>query len=138
MSKTAVVLSSKNHWNVVGPIIRPYMHTTDVQHMRDFTQHGKNTTLHHCLSVVMLSYAIVNRFHISVNMSTLLIGALLHDFFLYDWHDSDSPKWHGFAHPKIAAKNALEEFQVNEDIEHVIKTHMFPLTINLRLMLVVG
>lgn len=123
-------INHNNPWTVICPIIRPYMHSKDVQHMRDFSQHGKNTTLHHCLNVVMLSYIITSKFNISVNMNTLLIGALLHDFFLYDWHDINSPKWHGFAHPKIATQNAINIYHVNYDIQHVIKTHMFPLTIN--------
>jgi uncharacterized protein len=61
-------------------------------------------------------------------------GAILHDFFLYDWRDHDEPdlhrkKFHGVEHPLIALANAKKHFSVNEIEEDIIKKHMWPLTI---------
>lgn len=55
-------------------------------------------------------------------------GALLHDFFLYDWRTHDE-NWHGLKHPKIALDNSLKEFNLNEIEKDIIIKHMWPLTV---------
>lgn len=68
--------------------------------------------------------------HIRVNYENLILGALLHDFYLYDWHNHvDEGVLHGFAHPHIACKNAAMRFHVNAEVQHIITTHMWPLTL---------
>ena len=48
-------------------------------------------------------------------MRSLVRGALLHDYFLYDWHIPDeSHKWHGVTHAGDALKNARRDFELNE------------------------
>ncbi len=61
----------------------------------------------------------------------LIQGAILHDFYLYDWHNGRKrPEGlHGFNHPKIAVKNAKKYFNINKQVENIIASHMFPLTI---------
>ena len=55
-------------------------------------------------------------------------GALLHDFFMYDWHDPGNLRlMHGFTHAKEALQNAQKEFELNDIERDVIKKHMFPL-----------
>ena len=55
-------------------------------------------------------------------------GALLHDYFLYDWHNKEqSPGLHGFKHPYIALKNAEEDYDLNDIEKNIILRHMFPL-----------
>ena len=59
----------------------------------------------------------------------LLRGALLHDYFLYDWHDPDpSHRLHGFHHPARALGNALQDFSLDPVEQNIILRHMFPLT----------
>ena len=53
-------------------------------------------------------------------------GALLHDYFLYDWHDKDHPKRHGWKHASIALENAADDFSINPVEADMIKKHMFP------------
>lgn len=36
---------------------------------------------------------------------------------------------HGFAHPHIACRNAAMRFHVNAEVQHIITTHMWPLTL---------
>lgn len=57
-------------------------------------------------------------------------GALLHDYFLYDWHNQLTPHHlHGFFHPGVALRNASMDVELTP-IEHdIIKKHMFPLTL---------
>ena len=62
------------------------------------------------------------------------MGALLHDFFLYDWRNHDAPdlpreKYHGIEHPRIALKNAEKYFPLNEIERDIIVKHMWPLTL---------
>ena len=60
------------------------------------------------------------------------VGALLHDFYLYDWHDDDggSHRLHGFTHPEQARQNAVEVFDIDEKEQEIIRTHMWPLTLS--------
>ena len=57
-------------------------------------------------------------------------GALLHDYFLYDWHDKYShEKLHGFHHPHVALENASREYQLTPRERDIIRKHMWPLTL---------
>ena len=57
-------------------------------------------------------------------------GALLHDYFLYDWHEKDPEhRLHGFHHPSTALKRASEDFRLSELERDIILHHMFPLTL---------
>lgn len=92
-------------------------------------QHGNTTVLEHSIKVAEMSLFIALLLHIKFNKRSLIRGALLHDYFLYDWHDKNaSPPWHGFKHPGIAVKNAKRDFNINKLEENIIKHHMFPLT----------
>ena len=109
---------------------------SDVLRMKTFRQHGTRTTYDHCVDVACLSYQINRKLHLHADERDLLTAAMLHDFYLYDWHDAPVRKhWnelfqlHGFAHPSIAAKNAREKLGVNQRVESAIRTHMWPLTL---------
>lgn len=65
---------------------------------------------------------------IKINEKSLIRGALLHDYFLYDWHKSEH-RLHGFFHAKRALKNAESDFKLNDIEKNIIKRHMFPLNI---------
>jgi len=69
--------------------------------------------------------------HIRCNRRELIRGALLHDYFLYDWHDKEHVQihnLHGFYHPGIALKNASAEYRLTPRERDIIKKHMWPLT----------
>ena len=69
-----------------------------------------------------------NKFNLNVDKRSLIRGALLHDYFLYDWHDKNKPaKFHGFTHPKIAFENACQDLELNKKERDIILHHMFPL-----------
>ena len=70
----------------------------------------------------------LGRAGISVDRASLLRGALLHDYFLYDWHDPDpSHRLHGFRHPFFALARAEEDFELTPRERNIIVRHMFPL-----------
>lgn len=98
--------------------------------MQQFIQHGTVTTYEHCLRVTRIAYWLNLHWHCHADEVSLVRGAFLHDFYLYDWHNcSNITHWHGFKHPLIARYNADAVFQLNNKERNIIQTHMWPLTI---------
>lgn len=96
-----------------------------------YIQHGNMTVNDHVLSVARYSIALDDWLHAHSSRKELIRGALLHDYFLYDWHkpDAEHPhRLHGFYHPGVALKNASEEYDLTERERDIIKKHMWPLT----------
>ena len=105
----------------------------EVQEMKKYTQHGKTTVFEHCVAVakysLLIAYHLEKVLNISIDKDSLVRGALLHDYFLYDWHIKGHAKGlHGFTHPSVAMKNAVRDFKLNRIEKDVIVKHMFPLT----------
>ena len=98
---------------------------------REFIQHGDVTVYAHVTSVARASLSFAERLDrvgVSVDRASLLRGALLHDYFLYDWHDPDpSHRLHGFRHPFFALARAEEDFELTPRERNIIARHMFPL-----------
>ena len=97
-----------------------------------YIQHGDTTVLLHSRNVSYYSFIVARRlekkYKIKFNYEKLVIGAFLHDLFLYDWHERGH-KLHGLLHPTLASCNAKKMCNVSKDIQDVIETHMWPLTI---------
>jgi HD superfamily phosphodiesterase len=94
--------------------------------------HHNSSIYDHVNEVAYLSYRICKYLKLDYRSATR--GALLHDFFLYNWHDHDEPdlprdKNHGIAHPRIALANAEKHFSLNDIERDIIKKHMWPLTL---------
>ncbi len=101
-----------------------------VQEMDRYLQHGNTSTLTHCLSVAYYSYRLALLLPMQFHYKSLIRGAILHDFYLYDWHIPDkSHKLHGFVHPRFALSNARHYFSLNSVEEDIILKHMWPLTL---------
>jgi len=97
--------------------------------LKNFRHHGKISIYDHCIAVALNALA-SSRSHPSVNKESLIKAALLHDFFLYDWHVIGQRKrLHGFRHPYIALENARKQFEVTPEEENIILHHMWPLCI---------
>ena len=96
-------------------------------------QHGNMTVNDHCIRVAKYSLALSKKFRIPCSRRELIRGALLHDYFLYDWHDKEylsrRKRLHGFWHPGIALKNAEKEYNLNDRQREIIKKHMWPLSV---------
>lgn len=92
-------------------------------------QHGTYSVYDHSLFVTSMCIRIAKKLRIKVNEKAMVRGALLHDYFLYDWHEpTKANRIHGFTHPSIALKNAEKEFLLGKIERNMIHRHMFPLT----------
>ena len=96
-------------------------------------QHGNMTVRQHSINVTKLSLALSKKLPFKFDERALVRGALLHDYFLYDWHKHDPANTHknlhGFYHPGIALRNAERDFDLSDREREIIKKHMWPLTI---------
>ena len=126
-------LKGKNNVNLKDSFInltQGLLYTDEFKRIDDFIQHGRTSCFWHSVAVAYYSLHMINYFNIKCDARSLVRGALLHDYFLYDWHDgADWHNWHGFKHPNIAFNNAKRDFEINDIEKNIIKRHMFPLTI---------
>ena len=113
--------------------LEKYLNDPHFLKMDEYKAHGKNSVLSHSVDVAKPAYCLNRDLHMHADLDTLLTGAILHDFYLYDWHDArlfvNIFKMHGYTHPSKACENAVTYFDVNEDVQEVIRCHMWPLTL---------
>lgn len=108
--------------------VEDLLNNEDVLSMSEFCQHGNTSTLDHSLEVSFRSYKLSKK--LGLDYTSAARGGLLHDFFLYDWHDTkEEQRPHGIKHPKAALINANKRFLLNKVEKDIIVKHMWPLTI---------
>ena len=127
-----IICKDDQYYSLVSDILS----NKQVLSMKNFLQHGITSCYDHCLNVSYYSYLICKKFNLDAKSAAR--AGLLHDLFLYDWHDPDhygknTPlfKKHAFYHPYIALKNANKLFKLNKIEKDIIAKHMWPLTIAL-------
>lgn len=91
-------------------------------------QHGDVSVMDHSLSVCLTCIQLAKATHLRYDYSSLVRGALLHDYFNYDWHSHEG-HFHGYRHADIALTNAANDFAINPIEANMIQRHMFPLNI---------
>lgn len=117
-----------NNYSLYENCVSDIIETSIVKSMDNYTQHADITTLEHSVFVSYLSFGICKK--LGLNYYAAARGGLLHDLFLYDWHNEDKPcKFHGFRHPGLALKNANLHFNLSKTEQDIIKKHMWPLTV---------
>ena len=52
-----------------------------------YMQHGDTSVFLHSVAVAYFSYYLALKMNAPVDIHSLILGALLHDYFLYDWHE---------------------------------------------------
>jgi uncharacterized protein len=95
---------------------------------RGVYSHGSITIYDHSIDVAELSYRLIKNSR-TIDKRCVVRAALLHDFFLYEWHVPGMRYLlHGWAHPRIAAEKAREIFGIGDREYSCIKSHMWPWT----------
>ena len=108
-----------------------YIKNEKVHQMKKYIQHGRITTFDHAVNVARMSFLIQKGLRIKADPRTLVRAALLHDYYLYDWHKNKTSlkNLHGYTHAKTASDNAKRDFGITEEEAHIIESHMWPLNI---------
>lgn len=123
---------TKNYIELINKFASEILENDKYNTQKEYMQHGKTSVLEHEMNVTIYSLKIAEKFKIKIDQKSLIRGALLHDYFLYDWHISDkNHRLHGFIHAKKALLNASRDFKLNDIEKNMIYTHMFPM--NLRI-----
>ena len=91
-------------------------------------QHGHVSVYLHSITVALMCIKLARLLRLKVNTSSLVRGALLHDYFLYDWHiPHECREKHATRHAAYAKENAERDFGLNDIEKNMIEAHMFPL-----------
>ena len=97
---------------------------------KTFFQHGNVTVYEHSVAVALMCLALARLLPGKTDTRSLVRGALLHDYFLYDWHIPVKGRpLHGFWHARWALANAQRDFPLNRVERNMILSHMFPLNL---------
>lgn len=114
-------------------IIKDIISNDTVKQMKNYRQHCDTSCYKHCMQVAYFTYVVCKKLKLDYVSATR--AAMLHDLFLYDWHekhrDDEFTGLHAFAHPKIALRNANKIFLLNDKEKDIILKHMWPVTLSL-------
>ena len=111
-------------------IYQRFFNDEKIQKMKEIPMHRGSNCYEHSFKVAKLAIKRAMR-HKRVLLEVVLVAAILHDYYLYDWRkDKKLLKRHGSNHPYLAALNAKRDFGVDEIIQKAIKSHMWPFNIN--------
>ena len=100
-----------------------------VLRMKLYPHHGTSSCYKHCMNVGYYNYQLCRILHLDARSAAR--GGMLHDMFLYDWHEhtkKTGDHFHGMTHPKEALRNASRSFELNEIERDIVLTHMWPVT----------
>lgn len=112
-------------------IVKPILESEEFLKRKEFPHHYNESVYDHTLRVSYDCYKIGKKKNL--DYKALAIAGLLHDFYEKPWQSDFEHKpllqRHGFTHAENARANALKYFPelMNEKIESMIQTHMFPL-----------
>lgn len=120
---------SEENYDLLDEVIHQLCEQGRLLEEQNAMQHGSTSVYEHSVNVAYKSLLLVENYRLPVDKQSLVRGTLLHDYFLYDWHESDaSHRLHGFRHPGTALKNATRDYALNQREKNTIARHMFPLT----------
>ena len=112
-------------------IIRDIVKSDAFRNMQNYRHHIKSNVYAHSIRVAYLCYRHHKKHHTKIDLREFVRGALLHDYYLYDWHDMEKGnRLHLFTHPRKALANAMEKYpDLTPFQQDMIRHHMFPVTL---------
>lgn len=119
-------MKHQEFYDLICDIVR----SEEFRQMKRYRHHIKSNARDHSIKVAYLCYRYHKKHSPDIDLGEFVRGALLHDYYLYDWHDhTPDTRYHGFAHPRRALNNALRRYPDLTDAQKdMILHHMFPLT----------
>ena len=91
------------------------LHSKGMDMEKRFFQHGTVTVFDHSVAVALTCLQLAALLRLRTDTRSLVRGALLHDYFLYDWHIKEKGRpLHGTHHARRAMKNAERDFGLNK------------------------
>ena len=110
-------------------IIKKTIKHNNYKKLKNIKHHINSNTYRHSIKVAYLCYHHSTKYNLNVDLMSLIRGALLHDYFLYDRRKTKK-LFHLITHPKTAYKNAILDYEnINKIEKDIILRHMFPLTL---------
>ena len=107
-----------------------FLHDARIQRMKTIPMHRGGNCYDHSFKVAKLAISRAIKYHKRVDIHSLLIASILHDYYLYNWREEKKlKKLHGHRHPYIAAQKAEEDFHITPLCKKIIESHMWPLNI---------
>lgn len=98
--------------------------------LMNYLQHGNVSIYEHNFNVAIKAYKIARKYRLNIDIESLIRGALLHDYYFYDWHNKNKGfRFHGYRHAKKSLNNAMSDYNLNKIEKDIIKKHMFPLNL---------
>ena len=111
-------------------IIKELVKDPKIRQMQNYSQHGSSNSLKHSVQVAKESFRLAEKLHLRIDEEVLAVGALLHDYYLYDIQESGYSDYkHGTKHPGTALENAMKDFKLTPKEQNIIRSHMWPLTL---------
>lgn len=108
-------------------IYQRYLHEPKLEPMKKIPNHNGSNIFLHTFRVTKLAMKKALR-RKEVNLKDLLMGCILHDYYLYDWRiEKGRLKGHGKKHPCISIENADRDFGINDATKKIIESHMWPI-----------
>lgn len=109
----------KEYYNIISEILKKERFIN----LKDEAHHGINRMVH-SLNVSKTAYYISKKLGLK-NYKKITKAALLHDYFL----DTEIEGVSLFTHSKVAAHNAIKDFNITHREYNAIEAHMFPFSI---------
>lgn len=108
--------------------VKDLLELDQMHELQAYVQHMNTSRFQHSLNVSYYTFLIARKFRLDAYSAAR--AGLLHDLYLYDRHEENSPLEgrHSSVHPRIALANARKATKVNAIIEDAILHHMWPIT----------
>lgn len=126
------MFKKENDYILFVSIIKDILDNEEFKKLKEYRHHFATTRYQHCLNVAYCSFVFAKRLK-NPHIEEIVRGALLHDFFLYEWRKVGHRKdlgvlkgFHAFYHPYISLENSEEYFELTSREKDIIKSHMFP------------
>ena len=105
-----------------------FLNDPKIDMMKDVSMHRGSNCYLHSFQVAKLAIKRALRRKKKLDLESILIASILHDYYLYDWRkDKSLLKKHGSRHPYIACQNAKRDFNINNKVADIILSHMWPI-----------